>query len=88
MGKIKKKDTAKTHTLDEKEFNHVKLLNIAMNYNVLKDRAISSFLYYVCSSRFDYADNQNLVFELDLENDSHELKVTVVPNEDIEKAIK
>lgn len=87
MGKIKaKKDDIKTYTLSEREFNYLKILNIALQYSTLKDKLISGFLYYICNNRFAYGEDVNLVFEIDLDDDKRELKVKEISNETIEQA--
>jgi len=89
MGKIKESnDAQKTHKLTEREFNYLKLLTSALTFHTLKDRLISGYLYYVCSSRFGYSETVNLLFEIDLDSDNAELKVTEVKNEDLEKALE
>jgi len=87
MGKVKK-TADNTHVLTEREFNYLKLLHSALTFHTLSDRIISGYLYYVCTSRFGYADDINLLFEIDLDLDTRELKVQEVKNEDIEKASK
>lgn len=86
MAKIKRSSADNAHQLTEREFNYIKILNLALQYSVLKDKAISGFLYYICHSRFGYRDDDNLIFEIDLENDAMELKVKKVPIEDLEAA--
>jgi hypothetical protein len=75
-----------TYKLSDREFNLIKVLNIALHYNVLKDKAISGLLYYICTQRFGYKETDNLIFEIDLDKDDMELKVKKVPDEDVEKA--
>ena len=82
MGKIKNADNNK-HKLTEREFNYLKLLNSALTFNTFKDRIISGFLYYVCTTKFEYKENVNLMFEIDLDSDDRELIVKEVPNEDL-----
>jgi len=82
------KKNVKTHVLSEREVNYLKILNLALSYNVLKDKIFSGFLYEVCSLKFGYPENVNLVFEIDLEDEANELKVTEVPTEEIKKVMK
>lgn len=86
MGKIKNNDN--THILSEREFDYLKILNLAMHYNVLKDKVLSGYLYYVCTTRFGYAEDTNLQFEIDLDQDTRELKVHELPKEAVEAAIE
>lgn len=89
MGKIKSKDKdEKTYILSEREFNYLKILNLALMYSTLKDKAISGYLYYVCNQRFGYAENVNLVFEIDLDSDKRELKVKEIPQDIIDSLSK
>lgn len=89
MGKIKEATGKnKEHKLTEREFNYLKLLNSSLHFHTLKDRLISGFLYYICSTKFGYSETVNLLFEIDLDSDEPILKVAEVKNEDIEKAIK
>ena len=81
MGKIK--DAEKKHILTEREFNYLGLLNSALGLHTLKDRIISGFLYYVCTTKFGYAEDVNLLFEIDLDADTRELKVREIPNKDL-----
>lgn len=78
MGKAKT-DESQVFTLTEQEYNMLKVMNLALQYNTAGQKIISGFLYYVCNSRFDYVDGVNLQFELDFEKDDRELKVTVIP---------
>lgn len=90
MGKAKSgnKDI-KTYTLTEKEFNYCKLLNLALQFNELKNKLISGWLYYICNSRLGYDETQNLVFEVDLEDDEkRELKVRIIPSDTIEQELR
>jgi hypothetical protein len=86
LGKAKQ-GKVKTYTLTEREVNYLKILNLALQYSVLKDKIFSGFLYEVCSLRFGYSEDVNLIFEIDLESEDYELKVTEVPTEEIKKAI-
>lgn len=87
MARIKDK-SEDSHKLTEREFNYLKILNLALSYNILKDKAISGFLYYVCNARFGYKEDDNLIFEIDLEDEAMELKVRKVPTADLEAAKK
>lgn len=88
MGKLKKQeDDIKTYTLTEREYDYLKVLNLATQFSTLRDKIISGFLYYVCNSRFGYSEEVNLVFEIDLEDDKREMKVREIPTEVIEKAM-
>lgn len=89
MGKIKSKDKdGKTYILSEREVNYLKILNLALQFSTLKDKAISGYLYYVCNQRFSYPDNVNLVFEIDLDSDKRELNVKEIPQDVIDKLSK
>lgn len=89
MGKIKHSEkNGKTHVLTEREINILKTLNLALNYNTLKDKCFSQFLYYICTTRFGYSETTNLIFEIDLDDEKHELKVKEIPDEEIQKALK
>jgi hypothetical protein len=87
MGRAKQSKGFKTYTLTEKEVNYLKLLNLVLQYNVYKDKVFSGFLYEVCNLRFGYPEDVNLIFEIDLEDEKNELKLTEVPTEEIQKAI-
>jgi len=87
MGKAKKGNVESKYILTEREFNYLKILNVSLQYNVFKDKAISGFLYYICNSRFGYKEDQNLVFEIDLDDDKKELTIKEIPTEEIQKAI-
>lgn len=86
MGKIKKAED-NVHILTEREYNYLKLLNTAMTFHTLKDRIISGYLYYVCTTKFGYSEDINLLFEIDLDDDKRELKIQEIKNEDIQNAI-
>lgn len=87
MGKAKEaKNTV--HILKKQEFDYLKILNTALTYNVLKDKIISGFLYHVCNARFNYPDDMNLQFEIDLENEAMELKVREIPAQAVQQAIE
>jgi len=83
MGKLKQ-NAGKQYELSEKEFNYLRLLNIALTYNELKNKCISGYLYQLCHLRFGYAEEQNLQFEIDLEKDKGVLEVKELPDELIE----
>lgn len=87
MGKLKQ-STSKQYNLSEKEFNYLKLLNIALVYNELKNKCISGYLYQICHLRFGYKEDQNLQFEIDLEKDNGVLEVRELPDELIERVKK
>jgi hypothetical protein len=88
VGKAKQSKDYKIYQLNEKEYNYLKLLNIALMYSILKDKLISGYLYQICHLRFGYKADQNLIFEIDLENDKQELKVTEVPDQAIGEALE
>lgn len=89
MGKIKQQDkNIKTFPLTTKEYNYLKLLNLALQFSELKNKLISGFLYYVCSHRLGYGEDVNLVFEVDLDKEEGILKVREVPNEAIEQELR
>jgi hypothetical protein len=82
MGKIKQANESKTFILDEDEFNYLKILNYSLALNVMKDKVISGFLHHLCRLKYDYADNINLSFEIDLNDETkRELKVREVTDE-------
>jgi len=87
MGKAKRNKNIKIYQLTEREFNYVKLLNIALQFSELKNKIISGWFYYICNSRLGYNENENLVFEIDLEDDKKELKVQIIPTEAIEQEL-
>jgi hypothetical protein len=80
MGRLKEaaKESAKTHILSEREWQYVKLLNVALEFHTLKDQLITGFLVLICTERLDYPKDINLAFNMDLGNDSRELSVTIV----------
>lgn len=86
MGKIKaaNKDY-KSFVLTEREFNYLQILNNGLTFHTWKDKIMSGFLYYVCTNRLGYKETANLIFELDFEDDKHELKIRDVPPEAIEQ---
>ena len=91
MGKIKnaeKEPKSTKHELTDREVNYIKLVNISCQFNVYKDKIISGYLYQVCNNRFDYSDDQNLVFEIDLEKEDNILFVREVPTEAIKAELK
>lgn len=81
MGKAKAaaKTNTQTHELSESEYNMLKLMNVALQYNVAGQKIISGFIYYVCNSRFGYEDGVNLQFEIDFDKDDKQLLVTTLP---------
>ena len=86
MGKIKtKKDNV--HVLTDREFDYLKILNLALTYNILKDKVLSGYLYYVCTTKFGYDEDTNLQFEIDLDKDTKELTVHEIPKEVVDEAI-
>lgn len=87
MGKAKQSKD-KAYTLTEREINYLKILNLALMYSTLKDKAISGFLYYICTSRLGFNENQNLIFEIDLDDEKRQLKVKPVPTEAIEQGLQ
>lgn len=88
MGKAKESQDIQVHQLRKQEFDYLKILNTALTYNVLKDKIISGFLYHLCNNRFDYPDDMNLQFEIDLEDDKMELRVRKISQDLVEKAIE
>jgi CRISPR/Cas system-associated protein endoribonuclease Cas2 len=88
MGKAKQGKDIKTYELTEKEFNYIKILNLALQFNELKNKIFSGFLYYVCNSRLGYNETQNLLFEVDLEDEKRQLKVQIIPTEAIEQELQ
>ena len=91
MGKIKKADQesqGKMHELSEREYNYIKLVNISCQFNVYKYKIISGFLYEVCNKRFGYPEEQNLVFEIDLEKEDKMLIVREIPTEAIQEELE
>ena len=87
MGRAKQSKGFKTYTLTTREINYLKILNLALQYSVLKDKIFSGFLYEVCNLRFGYPEDVNLIFEIDLEDEKNELKVTEVPSSELQKAV-
>lgn len=75
MGKAKNND-AKTFQLSEQEFNHLKILRTSLAFHTLKDQIMSGFLYSIANGRLEFAPDVDLQFEIDLDNDSRELKIT------------
>jgi len=91
MGKIKnaeKEPKGTKHELTEREVNYIKLVNISCQFNVYKDKIISGYLCQVCNNRFGYNENQNLVFEIDLEKEDNLLYVREVPTEAIKAELE
>jgi hypothetical protein len=87
MGKIKTNKDNK-HILSEREFDYLKILNLALSYSVFKDKVLSGYLYQVCTNRFGYAEDTNLQFEIDLDLDTRELTVHELPKEVVDQAIE
>lgn len=88
MGKIKNSQkNGKTHILSEREMNYLRILNSALSFNTYKDKIISGFCYYVCTNKFGYAEDENLIFEIDLDNEKNELKVRTVPPEVLQEVL-
>lgn len=88
MGKIKQgTQEAKEYTLTEREFNLLKIANLGLMYSSLKDKTISGILYIICHARFDYPENVNLIFEVDLEDDRRILKVSEVSTDVIKQEL-
>lgn len=88
MGKIKQANNYKSHILTEREFNYLQILNNGLTFHTWKDKIMSGFLYYVCTNRLGYKEDVNLIFEMDFEDDKHELKIRNVPNGAIERALQ
>jgi hypothetical protein len=89
MGKIKhSQKNGKTHILTEREVAYVKILNYALMTSTFKDKCISGYFYYVCTSRFGYTEDQSLIFEIDLDSDKNELLVKEIPTELVEQALQ
>lgn len=89
MGKIKhSQKNGKIHVLTEREINYLKILNYALITSTFKDKCISGFLYYVCTSRFGYKEDQSLIFEIDLDDNKNELIVKEIPIEEVKKALE
>lgn len=82
MAKIKRaKENEQIHKLNERQFYLLKINNIALNYNTLKEKIISGLLYEICINDLGYAENLDLGFAIDLEADTMELTVTVIESE-------
>jgi hypothetical protein len=81
LGSIKNKtNDEQSHTLTETEFNVVMNLNVAKQTALEQmNRAISTYLKGVCSTRLGYTAEEDLQFELDFANEKHELKITRFP---------
>lgn len=91
MGKAKKGASDKEYNLTEREYNYLQILNLALTYNVFKDKAISGFLYYVASNRLGYGEDVNLVFEVDLDetnNPKRVIKIKEIPAEAIAQGLR
>jgi hypothetical protein len=80
MGKAKQND-AKTYDLTEQEWNYIKILSTCLVYHILKDKIISGFLYHVAQARFGYKPDTNLQFEIDLDKEERQIKITELPAE-------
>ncbi len=84
MGSIKNKanEPDQAHELTEEEFNYVMNINQAKQ-NIAQEytRVMSAFLKYLSVSRFGYAPEEDLQFELDFEDKKRVLKVTKLPKE-------
>ncbi len=89
MGKLKDKaDESKEFELTEDEFNYLKILNYSLALNIMKDKVISGFLHHLCRLKYDYADNINLSFEIDLnKEDERKLVVREVSNEQVAQTL-
>jgi hypothetical protein len=88
MGAAKSKKEEEVYTISEREFNYLKILNLALQHNVFKDKLISGFLYEVCNVRYGYAEDVNLEFEIDLEDSSRRLIVRAIPQQIVDEAMK
>lgn len=78
MGKAKNNE-AQVSELTEQEFNHIKILQTSLAFHTLKDQIMSGFLYSIANGRLGFKSGVDLQFEIDLESDSRELKVTELP---------
>lgn len=88
MGKLKNKLMEieelepQTMALKDEEFNYVMNVNQArLNVNSEYNRVLSAFLHYVACNRGGYVSADNLKFELDFEDEKHELKVWKMEDE-------
>jgi hypothetical protein len=81
----KTKRQATTHTLSEKEYDYLKILNLALSTSIYRDKVISGYLYHLCYLKWNYPENVNMLFEIDLEKDDRQLKVEEIPTEAIQK---
>ena len=90
MGVAKDKKGIKTHTLVEREVNYLKIIRLVTQYfdPEIKNKLFSGFLYEICIARLGYDESVNLGFEIDLDDDKNELKVTEVPDDIAKKAIE
>lgn len=87
MGKIKQAtDDTKSYVLTPREFDFLKILSYALDTSIFKDKVISGFTYYLCNTRFGYAENVSLTFEIDLADESRTLKVRDVTDEPLPPA--
>ena len=77
----------KTHKLNERQFNLLRIMNVALNYNELKNKVISGFLYEVAINDLGYAEGADLGFEIDLDKEDRELIIRIVPTEAIQQAL-
>jgi hypothetical protein len=80
MGKAKQNE-AKTYELTEHEWSYIKILSTTLVYHVLRDKIISGFLYHIAHSRLNYSAELNLQFEIDLDGEKQEIKITEIPAE-------
>jgi hypothetical protein len=73
----------KVFVLTEQEYNMLKVMNISLQYNTVGQKIISGFIYYICNTKYGYGEHLNLQFEVDFDKDDRELKVSVIPTEDV-----
>lgn len=81
MKKVKVKDQKKEPEADkfilqEDEFNYLmNLQTSSRNSQYEFNRIISGFLYFIAIGRLGYDSGGDLKFELDFDNEKHELKI-------------
>lgn len=77
MARIKDTKKQQTFTLTDQEHAYLKFLQqVRVDSAVSHNKTMSGFLSYIASSRLGYGD-VDLQFELDLEDEKKELKITV-----------
>lgn len=84
MGNLKdkalNKSSEKKFTLTDTEFNYISSMHVSRQ-RIYEEQSknMSAFLYYIAGTRLGYGAGTNLEFELDFDNDKHELIVRELP---------